>query len=93
MKKYENRPKEIKEYKVLIEISCDLCGKSSSKEWKDFNFDATQSLVYLKTGEEYPEGGYGDKYEIDICPSCFKNKLIPWVESQGGQVTETEWDY
>ena len=47
----------------------------------------------MKTGSNYPEGGSGEETTIDICPDCFKDKLIPWVESFGGKPTVKEWNW
>lgn len=77
----------------LSETKCDLCGTTTRNEWCKNSYDAVESDVRLKTGTSYPEGGSGEETTIDICPDCFKSKLIPWVVAQGGQPTTKEWDW
>lgn len=94
MKKYEKQTRPASTYDALVETKCDLCGKITTREWReDGTYDATESEVRLKTGASYPEGGSGHETTIDICPACFKSKLIPWVKSQGGEPTTKEWDW
>ncbi len=95
MKKYRTIEKKVetKEFKVVDSITCDLCGDETNKNWKTEPYDATETDISMKTGNDWPEGGSGDLIEVDICPTCFKDKLIPWVRSQGGTETVTEWDW
>jgi len=46
-----------------------------------------------KEGSNYPEGGTGTEYEIDLCPKCFKERLVPWLKSEGAAIEEKEWDW
>jgi hypothetical protein len=57
--------------------------------------DECEVRVYVKhrDGENYPEGGSGTEVEIDMCPECFKTKLIPWLESQGVVVQRKDWEW
>lgn len=93
MKTYETRQRPSSTYEALVETKCDLCGKTTKSSWKDGTFDATETEIRMKTGSSYPEGGSGEETEIDICPECFTSKLIPWVQSQGGEPTTKEWDW
>ena len=93
MKTYETRQRPSSTYEALVETKCDLCGKTTKSNWKDGSFDATETEIRMKTGSSYPEGGSGEETEIDICPDCFTSKLIPWVQSQGGEPTTKEWDW
>lgn len=95
-KQYEKR--EVKETRnVLVGLTCDLCGyvaKHNFDNWGVHNpSEVAQTEVSLRDGIQYPENGSGDKVEIDICPKCFKTKLIPWLQSQGASIKEQEWDY
>lgn len=86
---------EQREYKRI----CDLCGL----EAKYFNWNAdvyrvneTEIAITIKQkdGTAYPEGGNGgDKYEIDLCPNCFKERLVPWLISQGANIKPIEWEW
>ena len=90
MKHYEKTiiPQQVKE--VLTSTTCDLCkGKIETKEYY-----ATQDVkVECRTGMSYPEGGFGEYTEVDLCPDCFNSKLLPWLCSQGAEPRQTEWDY
>jgi hypothetical protein len=78
-------------------MTCDLCGRESkanhSDDWGEGNFDIAETEVRLKVGDSYPEGGAGTEIEFDICPKCFRERLIPWLESQGTKVEEKGWDW
>lgn len=72
----------------LVERCCDLCGKkANSDDWGDnsYNFDETDVQVSIKyrKGEAYPSGGSEVACSIDMCPTCFTQKLVPWLKSQG----------
>jgi hypothetical protein len=89
---YPARESEIVEY-----ITCDLCGaKGDDQErWWDTpdGDNVNRTLVQWKTGYSYPEGGSGETIKVDMCPHCFKDKLIPWLESQGAKPRKDDWDW
>ena len=79
---------------VLVAMTCDLCGKQGPRgRWTEDIFRIAETTVQLKIGSSYPDGGMGDMWDVDICPDCFRDKLIPWLQSQGAAVRETEWDW
>lgn len=83
MKKYETRTEEV-ERKYLVSHTCDLCGrKAGDDDWCSDSYERSEVTISIEEGEYYPEGGSAVETEFDICPDCFKNKLIPWFESQG----------
>jgi hypothetical protein len=89
MKHYEKTiiPQQVKE--VLASTTCDLCKeKIETKEcW------AIQDVeIQCRTGMSYPEGGFGECTEVDLCPDCFNSKLLPWLRSQGAEPHQREWD-
>jgi hypothetical protein len=90
---------ETKEYnhkrEVCVRVMCDVCGlESKTGEWERGCYEVSETEVRVKTGSSYPEDGYGVEQTIDICPQCFRDKLIPWVESHGvSKIEEKEWDY
>jgi len=57
------------------------------------SFDATETEVRFKAGQNYLDAGFGDETTIDICPECFTGKLVPWVKAQGGEPTTKPWDW
>jgi hypothetical protein len=70
-------------------LTCDVCGREGAGDsWEAGLFEANDTTmevtVHHKDGMvDRDGGGAGDEYTIDICPECFKDKLIPWVESFG----------
>lgn len=102
MKIYETR-KEIKEitHTELVQRKCDLCGFASNygsvEEWKGGDYRINETIIQItvryRDGVNYPECGDGSLYDIDICPKCFKEKLIPWLESQGADIKQEKWGW
>jgi len=93
MKKYVKET-VTKEQTIFKYLECDLCKKQSKcRDWENGAFEVNETEIRYKTGSSYPEGGSGTEIEIDLCPNCFKDKLIPWLEKQGCKVKEREWDW
>ena len=96
MKHYTKKNKPIT---VVSKVVCDLCGKTSKDpySWSTdaFYLSETEAKVQVrqKEGNFYPDGGWGTVYDIDLCPVCFKERLVPWLRSQGAEIKESEWDY
>lgn len=96
MKKFQEKEETVKK-KVLVELTCDLCGKitgnnkgfnhSLFNEWDNEIYGVNRTEISWERGEQYPEGGSTKTTLFDICPDCFKNKLIPWFENQGAKKT------
>jgi len=70
----------------IAKIVCDICGEEREQyeDWRndphkdDHNssyFDTETKLEYT-FGDNYPDGGSGKKYELDICPKCFMEKIV-----------------
>lgn len=99
MKIYKKKVIPAKEVTVVEQRKCDLCGKIGkddrweSKSSYEINETVIEIEIRQKEGASYPEGGSGTKYEIDLCPDCFKNRLIPWLQSQGADIKTEEWDW
>ena len=72
---------------VLDKTTCDLCEKAVTKE----KYSEEGVTIEFKTGEVYPEGGVGEIVSVDMCPDCFKTKLVPWLEEQGCEPTIADW--
>ena len=72
---------------VLDRTTCDLCKKTITKEV----YSEEAVTIECKTGELYPEGGVGEIANVDMCPDCFKTKLIPWLKEQGCEPTIADW--
>jgi predicted alpha/beta superfamily hydrolase len=97
VKHYEDKT-ETRTYKHLVKRTCDLCGREAkSSDWDGGCYDLNETTLKVvakqKDGSNYPEGGYGNEYEIDLCPDCFRDRLVPWLQSQGAKITQQEWDW
>jgi hypothetical protein len=83
--------------KQCINKVCDMCGKEDKihpwgNNWVgDYRIEET--TIQYETGTHYPESRSTTIYSIDICPDCFKNKLIKWLNEQGVNIQETDNDY
>jgi hypothetical protein len=87
--------------KKFVRRTCDLCGVASKRgeDWEPIssshNVNETEVSVTVKhrMGWSYPEGGSGTEVEVDLCPKCFKDRLIPWRPSQGAPIEVREWEF
>jgi len=98
MRKYITKQATVEERLVLDEVACDLCGKvGKDGDWETSAWGVAESEIEIevryKDGSSYPEGGSGQKYNVDICPDCFREKLIPWLESQGCKAKFEDWGW
>ena len=89
MKHYKKTvvPEKVVEFQT--HVTCDMCGVKIEREC----YEVEDIEISRKTGYSYPEGGSGEKVEVDLCSNCFENELIPWLTSKGVVPTTTEWDY
>lgn len=89
-KVYEKREfKQISSH--LVDIICDLCGDSSEfSDWSNEQYGVDEVTVKYVSGFRYPEDTFLTNTEVDLCPTCFESRLIPWLRSQGAEITE--WD-
>ena len=69
--------------------TCDLCHGVIEQA----PFSEEKVSIQYKTGDSFPEGGSGEVTGLDMCPTCFKDKLTPWLKSQGGIMHTVEWDW
>jgi hypothetical protein len=77
-------------------LRCDLCGSKSHHREDWVRYDIAEVTVRLEEGARHPEDGrgtYGTCTIVDLCPGCFKNRLLPWLRSQGAESRVEEWDY
>ncbi len=84
--------------KELVKRRCDLCGRESKRsDWDAGCYEVNETEIKMtikqKEGSNYPEGGSGTEYEIDLCPDCFTKRLVPWLKAEGATVEECEWDW
>jgi len=98
MRHYIVKEEPAKKVSVLNKTTCDLCNKAAKHgHWESSAWEVNETEIEVtvrqKDGSEYPEGGSGTKYEVDMCPNCFKKKLIPWLESQGCMAKREDWSW
>ena len=83
---------------IITEIRCDICGKVAkggtwvSSEW-EVNEVKIGVTLHTKEGQHYPETAWGTEYNVDLCPTCFADKLLPWLKSQGAQLQPIEYQW
>jgi len=73
----------------LEKTTCDLCGEVIKQEM----FSEEKVYVQYKTGASCPEGGSGEITGVDMCSTCFNEKLTPWLKQQGCELHTVEWDW
>lgn len=99
MRHYETKQVPATTKQELVKVTCDLCGAEAKKgDWRSSIYEVNEVelrvAVRQKDGRAYPDGdGWGTKFEVDMCPDCFKTKLIPWLESQGCKAERKEWEW
>lgn len=94
MKIKETRKIPASTREVVVAIVCDLCGrKTQNDSWAKMPFGVEDVEISYESGERYPEGNFTELVSYDICPDCFKNKLVPWLEKQGAEpeVQDRNW--
>lgn len=86
--------------KYVAGVKCELCPRKGQGEefdgggdYSDVSYEMLEVNVHLEEGSNYPEGGSASTTVLDICPDCFKSKLVPWFQEQGGTVRNKESDW
>jgi hypothetical protein len=84
-------------YSKVEAVICDLCHTKNRDNdcWPSARnyYNVHHTTVALEHGSNSPDGGMGEKTIIDICPTCFKEKLLPWLETQGAKPRIEKWDW
>ena len=81
--------KQIKEVEVTTE-SYHLCDKCNEKIQPGL-FNAFEFKLEYITGENYPEGGRGEKKEMELCDKC-ADDCIQLLKDNGYRINESEWE-
>lgn len=86
--KVVKKEKQVKEIEVTLEsyILCDKCNKKIETNV----YDAFKCEFIHQTGDSYPEGGDGEKQEMELCQRCAE-KLVILLRENGYRVTDSEW--
>lgn len=82
----------------IDKIICDLCGAEAiSGCWNSGCYEVEETEIEVsinqKEGMCYPDDSWGEEYLVDMCPKCFKEKLVPWLNEQGANIKPREYDY
>lgn len=77
------------EEQVFDKLTCDVCGTASNgdENWATDDFQHASTSVQMEERISRPDGGHSTDTTFHICPTCFKSKLVPWLESQGAKPT------
>ena len=82
--------------KHLDTLTCLACGRPGEESWSADWYDVASTkikiskvLVEADKGKAYPEDQFGERLEVDLCPVCFEQKLLPWLRAQRAKV---EWE-
>lgn len=101
MKRFKNVVLPAKVVPVCQARVCDLCGANGNPRWQSslWNQTVNETVVSAsieirqKEGFQDAESGQGTEYEVDLCPKCFKEKLIPWLQSQNPEIKSAPWEW
>jgi hypothetical protein len=86
-----------KEVEEQIAIICDLCQAESPcrTHWLvgSSGYSGRTVVVSIQDQSSFPEGGTVKRHSFDLCPKCFWEKLVPWMEQQGAKprVMKRDW--
>lgn len=91
---------EVRTYRTVVKSMtvCDRCGKNTRDNRDVFKsqcgvYNAFEFSCYHKTGNSYPEGGFGNIKEVnDLCDICIAY-LFELLEHNGFTVDSREWDW
>lgn len=72
---------------VIDVILCDICKKEfPGGHWLNDPYKNIETEVHYKDYASYPDDYFtNEEIVFDICPDCFKNRLVPWLKSQGAE--------
>lgn len=81
--------------KCLVERACDICkrkaGRPGAGHWEaESSYDVSRTTISCEEGTSYPESYNTNTLSFDICPDCFKNELMPFMEHQFGAKPRTD---
>lgn len=81
----------------LVSIRCDICTRQAKdpENWSGrsiYDIDGTTVRMEIQRsdGTSFPEGTRRTDIRFDICPTCFEEKLVPFLESLGAKPSTYE---
>lgn len=91
MRKLGTRVIPAREEPCVESVTCDLCGKRAHSartwelelDWSRGGSEVALTTVSMELGKQVPLCEPDTEFTgADICPDCFRGKLMPWLESQ-----------
>lgn len=86
--KIQIKENQLREVVVSERCVCDKCGEDIVKN----TYDAFSFELSYQIGDCYPEGGSGEKWELDLCQDCAV-KAKDLLKNNGYRFIESDWDY
>lgn len=80
---------EKRDYEVVDQIICDLCGKVIDEH----AYDTDEVTIKHDRGVRYPEGSWGKTIAPDICSDCWCNIILPFLREKGLKTEYKKYDY
>jgi hypothetical protein len=60
-------------------------------EWPDPEYGETTTTIEIKREAYYGgDGGFKEAFFFDLCPKCFREKLVEWFKSHGAEPQESD---
>jgi hypothetical protein len=84
----QKKEMQMREVVVSSKTICDKCGE----EIKTDSYDAFESEFNYKTGSSYPDGGYSENLELELCQKCGM-VAVELLKSTGFNFQEIERDW
>lgn len=75
---------------VVEKTICDLCKQPIGRPR---GYEVDEIRINRKTGNSYPEAGWGENARIDMCGSCWETKFIPWLQTMAASPDVTDWEF
>lgn len=72
-------------HKKFLYKECDMCGKTTKRQldWQPLSDDdnTCESRIHYEHGWTCPDSGWMKHYELDICPACMTETIIPLINN------------
>jgi uncharacterized protein (DUF2225 family) len=86
--------KRTTEETFIHSVECDFCHTIYKGEgWGKDGYKKAETNISYLWGTFYPDDCNGSEIEVDICPTCFMEKLVPWMKEQGVHIVKSEFPW
>lgn len=101
--KHERTVSKTQEVSEVVSVECDFCGSHrppfgrwpadrSTAKYEDGNYYREEAdRLRLSRGTHFPEGGSGEAWDLDICPACFEQKILPLALEDRRAPRDWDW--